>query len=91
MGKSLLLPLASKSFSSLRVTPMSPNVVPIVAEQENHSVTETVTTEPRDACSLQYAPSAAKTQKYLLNPEKTDQFTAVNATVKSERDRATRN
>jgi hypothetical protein len=64
---------------------MNRNAVRIAANQESSNATamkDTAAQGLRDRCTLLYAPSAAKKQKYPLNPAKTDLFIAVIATVK---------
>jgi len=71
---------------------MSPSAVPRAAKQGNQSVTEiaAIAMGPDAKCSLQYAPSVAKTLKYLLNLAVVDQCIVAIATVKSDKVRLSR-
>jgi hypothetical protein len=61
---------------------MSPSAVPYAVQQGKQSDMEIVAMNQDAKCFPQYAPSAAKTLKYLLSLAMVDQFIVVSATVR---------
>ena len=87
MGLASASPLGNKSSFNPRAILMSPSAVPHADRQGRQSGMEMVVTATgsRAKCLLPYAPSAAKTPKYLLSLPTAGRSIVASATVKSDR------
>ena len=86
VGPTSASPLRNKSYFKPGAILMSPSAVPHAARQGRQSGMEVVVTATGHAkCFLPYAPSAAKTPKYLLNLPLAGRSIVAIVTVESDR------